>query len=192
VRLLLIDNFDSFVYNLAQAFGALGAEPMVVRNDAALTDLEGIPADALVISPGPGHPGDAGISMQAVKALGTRLPVLGVCLGHQCIVEAFGGRVARAAAGPVHGKTSSIIHDGRGVFRGVPSPFTATRYHSLAAEDASIPDALTVSAQSDDRTVMGVRHKHLRVEGVQFHPESVLTPDGKQMLARFLADGIAA
>ena len=187
MRLLLIDNFDSFVYNLAQAFGALGAEPIVVRNDASLSDLEAIPADALVISPGPGRPDEAGISLQAIEALGTRLPLLGVCLGHQCIVEAFGGRVARATVGPVHGKTSSITHDGQRVFRGVASPFTATRYHSLAAEDSFIPDDLLVSAQSDDKTVMGVRHKHLRVEGVQFHPESVLTEPGPQILQNFLA-----
>jgi anthranilate synthase/aminodeoxychorismate synthase-like glutamine amidotransferase len=187
VRLLIIDNYDSFVYNLAQAFGALGAEPMVVRNDVPVAELETMPADALVISPGPGAPKDAGVSMDAIAALGERLPVLGVCLGHQCIVEVYGGRVDRAAVGPVHGKTSSISHDGRGVFREVDSPFTATRYHSLAAEDSLIPDALQISAWSDDRTVMGVRHKHLRVEGVQFHPESVLTEPGPRILKNFLA-----
>jgi para-aminobenzoate synthetase component 2 len=187
VRLLLIDNYDSFVYNLAQAFGALGAEPIVIRNDASLADLEATPADALVVSPGPGVPREAGVSMDAIGALGSRLPVLGVCLGHQCVVEVYGGRVERAAVGPVHGKTSSITHDGRGVFSDVPSPITATRYHSLAAEDSLIPDALKVSAWSDDQTVMGVRHKQLRVEGVQFHPESVLTEVGPRILENFLA-----
>lgn len=187
VKLLLIDNFDSFVYNLAQAFGALGAEPIVVRNDAPLSHLEAIRADAVVVSPGPGGPRDAGVSIEAIKSLGPGFPLLGVCLGHQCIVEAFGGRVERAAVGPVHGKTSSISHDGVGVFRDLESPFTATRYHSLAAEDSHIPESLTVSARSDDGTVMGVRHNELRVEGVQFHPESVLTRWGPRLLDNFLA-----
>jgi anthranilate synthase component II len=186
MRLLLIDNFDSFVYNLAQAFGALGAEPIVIRNDASPSDLEAIEADALVVSPGPGAPGDAGVSTAAIKSLGARMPVLGVCLGHQCIVEAFGGRVVRASVGPVHGKTSSITHDGQGVFRNLESPFIATRYHSLAAEESVIPESLTVSARSDDQTVMGVRHKQLQVEGVQFHPESVLTEAGPRLLQNFL------
>jgi anthranilate synthase component 2 len=186
MRLLLIDNYDSFVYNLAQAFGALGAEPIVIRNDASPADLEAIEADALVVSPGPGAPGDAGVSTAAIKSLGARLPVLGVCLGHQCIVEAFGGRVVRAPVGPVHGKTSSITHDGRGVFRDLESPFIATRYHSLAAEESAIPESLTVSARSEDQTVMGVRHRQLQVEGVQFHPESVLTEAGPRLLQNFL------
>jgi anthranilate synthase/aminodeoxychorismate synthase-like glutamine amidotransferase len=186
MRLLLIDNYDSFVYNLAQAFGALGAEPIVIRSDSTMSDLEAIEADALVVSPGPGAPGNAGISTEAIKSLGTHMPVLGVCLGHQCIVEAFGGRVVRAPVGPVHGKTSPITHDGLGVFRDLESPFIATRYHSLAAEDSVIPKSLTVSARSDDHTVMGVRHKQLQVEGVQFHPESVLTEVGPRLLQNFL------
>ncbi|MGH2695258.1 MAG: anthranilate synthase component II, partial [Actinomycetota bacterium] len=132
MRLLLIDNYDSFVYNLAQAFGALGADPVVVRNDATLDELSGIEADAIVVSPGPGTPSDAGISVDAIRAFGERVPVLGVCLGHQCIGAAFGARVERTAVGPVHGKTSMITHEGEGVFTGLPSPFESTRYHSLA------------------------------------------------------------
>jgi anthranilate synthase/aminodeoxychorismate synthase-like glutamine amidotransferase len=186
MRLLLIDNYDSFVYNLAQAFGALGAEPIVIRNDASAADLQAIEADALVVSPGPGAPADAGVSTAAIQSLGAHMPVLGVCLGHQCIVEAFGGRVVRAPVGPVHGKTSSITHDGLGVFRDLESPFIATRYHSLAAEESVIPESLTVSARSDDQTVMGVRHRQLQVEGVQFHPESVLTEVGPRLLQNFL------
>jgi para-aminobenzoate synthetase component 2 len=187
VRLLLVDNFDSFVYNLAQAFGALGAEPVVVRNDATIDELTALRPDAVVISPGPGAPREAGVSMDAVNAFAGRgTPVLGVCLGHQCIGEAFGGHVDRAPVGPVHGKTSRISHEGAGVFAGLPSPFTATRYHSLAIDPDRWPDALEITATSDDGTVMGARHKELPVEGVQFHPESVLTFEGPKLMKTFL------
>lgn len=186
MRLLFVDNFDSFVYNLAQAFGALGAEPVVVRNDAPLDDLVALEPDAVVISPGPGAPSDAGVSVDAIRHFGPSVPVLGVCLGHQCIAEAFGGRVARAEVGPVHGKTSPISHGGTGVFRDLPSPFVATRYHSLAVEEEIVPEVLEVTAWSDDGTIMGMRHRELPVEGVQFHPESVLTDEGPRLLANFL------
>ena len=186
MRLLLIDNFDSFVYNLAQAFGSLGAEPVVVRNDASLEDLERVEPDALVISPGPGDPDEAGVSVSAIEAFAERVPILGVCLGHQCIGSAFGGRVDRASVGPVHGKTSDIDHDGSGVFTGLPDPFVATRYHSLAIEEDTFPDALRVTARSEDGVVMGVSHRELPIEGVQFHPESVLTIDGPALLENFV------
>jgi anthranilate synthase/aminodeoxychorismate synthase-like glutamine amidotransferase len=182
---LLIDNYDSFTYNLVQGLRMLGAEVLVRRNDAL--DLRGARALApshLVVSPGPGAPCEAGCSGALIEALGAELPVLGVCLGHQCIVEAYGGRVG-AAARLMHGKTSDIHHDARGVYRELPSPFTAGRYHSLAAQ--LVPDALEVSARSDDGEVMGVRHRSYAVEGVQFHPESVLTPSGQRLLANFLA-----
>ncbi len=187
MKLLLVDNYDSFVYNLAQAFGALGAEPVVVRNDAALDDLVGERPDAVVISPGPGTPADAGVSVDAVKGFAGRVPVLGVCLGHQCIGAAFGGVVERASVGPMHGKTSPIEHDGSGVFAGLPSPFEATRYHSLAIADDAWPDELEVTARATDGVVMGVRHRELAIEGVQFHPESILTDRGPQLLANFVA-----
>lgn len=186
VRLLLVDNFDSFVYNLAQAFGALGADPVVVRNDASVEELEALEPDAVVISPGPGSPQEAGVSIEAIKRFGARMPLLGVCLGHQCIGAAYGGVIERAAVGPKHGKTSAVEHHGAGVLVGLPSPFIATRYHSLAVGPGSFPEALEVTARSDDGTVMGLRHRSLPVEGVQFHPESVLTPDGPQLLANFL------
>ena len=186
MKLLLIDNFDSFVYNLAQAFGALGAEPIVVRSDASVEELTAIAPDGLVVSPGPGTPDDAGISVAAIKHFAGRIPVLGVCLGHQCIGAAFGGHIDRAAVGPVHGKTSEIDHDGKGVFAGIPSPMVATRYHSLAIEPQSFPQDLEVTARSSDGLVMGVRHRTLEVEGVQFHPESVMTPDGPALLENFL------
>lgn len=187
VRLLLVDNFDSFVFNLAQAFGTLGAEPVVVRNKASLEELEALKPDAVVISPGPGDPSSAGISCDAIRAFAGSVPVLGVCLGHQCIAEVYGATVQRSEVGPVHGKTSSIEHDGTGVFAGLPSPFTATRYHSLAATTGTWPDELVISAHSEDGTVMGVRHRELDVEGVQFHPESVLTERGNDLLQNFLA-----
>ncbi|MDQ3985546.1 MAG: aminodeoxychorismate/anthranilate synthase component II [Actinomycetota bacterium] len=186
VRLLLIDNFDSFVYNLAQAFGALGAEPVVIRNDASIEDLQGVAPDALVISPGPGNPEESGVSTKAIVEFSRSVPVLGVCLGHQCIGAAFGGTVNRAAVGPRHGKVDVIHHDGRGVMRGLPEPFAATRYHSLAVEENSVPDDLEISARSADGTVMGLRHKHLPVEGVQFHPESILCEEGPRLLENFL------
>lgn len=186
MRLLLIDNFDSFVYNLAQAFGSLGAEPIVVRNDASLDELEEVEPEALVISPGPGDPDDAGVSVEAIAAFANRIPILGVCLGHQCIGAAFGGRIDRASVGPVHGKTSDIDHDGSGVFTGLPDPFVATRYHSLAIEEDTFPDELRVTARSADGVVMGVCHRELPIEGVQFHPESVLTIDGPALLENFV------
>ena len=186
MRLLLIDNFDSFVYNLAQAFGALGAEPVVVRNDASIGELRALEPDAVVISPGPGSPSDAGVSVDAVREFGNDKPVLGVCLGHQCIGAAFGGRIERADVGPVHGTTSSITHDDAGVYSGLPSPFTATRYHSLAIDEKTFPSDLVITAHSDDGVIMGTRHRELRIEGVQFHPESVLTDEGPRLLAIFL------
>lgn len=190
MRLLLIDNFDSFVYNLAQAFGSLGAEPIVVRNDASLEDLEEIEPDALVISPGPGDPGEAGVSVDAIPAFANRIPILGVCLGHQCIGAAFGGRIDRAPVGPVHGKTSDIDHDGSGVFTGLPDPFVATRYHSLAIEEDTFPNELRVTARSEDGVVMGVSHREFPIEGVQFHPESVLTIDGPALLENFVKSAV--
>jgi len=185
-RVLLIDNYDSFVYNLVQELGELGAEPVVHRNDAI--DVAGIRAerpDAVLISPGPGRPEDGGVSLEAIGTLSGEIPLLGVCLGHQCIGQAFGGRVV-AAPHLMHGKTSEIHHDGRGLFAGLPNPFVATRYHSLVVDPASVPDELEVTATSSDGVVMGLRHRTLAVEGVQFHPESVLTASGPALLANFL------
>ena len=195
MRVLLIDNFDSFVYNLAQAFGSLGAEVVVARNDADLSELEALSPDAVVVSPGPGGPEDAGVSVPAVLAFGPRIPVLGVCLGHQCIGSAFGGRIERAAVGPAHGKTSPITHSGAGIFTALPSPFRATRYHSLSIQEEAWPSSLEVTARSDDGTIMGIRHRTLPIEGVQFHPESVLCEDGPKLLENFLvgaASGIGS
>lgn len=186
MKLLLIDNFDSFVYNLAQAFGSLGAEVRVVRNNVPLAELEAVDPDAVVISPGPGAPADAGVSMEAVKAFGARVPVLGVCLGHQCIAQVFGGTVARAEVGPVHGKTSEVTHGGAGVFHDLPSPFTATRYHSLAVLNEPLPDDLEATARAEDDTLMGLKHRSLPIEGVQFHPESILCESGPRLLENFL------
>ena len=186
-RVLVIDNYDSFVYNLVQELGELGAEPSVFRNDEI--DIAGIRAadpDAILISPGPGRPEGAGISMQVVTTLGGEVPILGVCLGHQAIGEVFGGTVG-AAPTLMHGKTSSIHHDGKGVFAGLPDPFVATRYHSLVVEPASVPDVLEVTATTPDGVIMGLRHRTLPIEGVQFHPESILTPSGPSLLANFLA-----
>ena len=188
VRLLLVDNFDSFVYNLAQAFGSLDAEPIVVRSDATLAELKALDPDGVIISPGPGDPTEAGVSVEAIETFSHEVPVLGVCLGHQCIGAAFGGKIERAPVGPVHGKTSNVTHEGAGVFRDLPSPFVATRYHSLAVEEEPWPEDLEITARSDDGIVMGVRHKHLPVEGVQFHPESVLTERGPQLLLNFVED----
>jgi anthranilate synthase/aminodeoxychorismate synthase-like glutamine amidotransferase len=187
-RVLLIDNYDSFTYNLFQYLGELGAETEVVRNDAEpLAALLARRIDALVISPGPGRPDAAGVSLAAVRAFGERgTPVLGVCLGHQAIGEAFGGRIVSARR-LMHGKTSLIEHEGKGVFVGLASPLEATRYHSLVIDPASCPDALEVTARSEDGEIMGVRHRALPIEGVQFHPESILTRDGKRLLANFLA-----
>jgi len=186
-RILVLDNYDSFVYNLVQELGELGAAPVVFRNDAI--DLEGIRAerpDALLISPGPGRPEDGGVSLDAIRALAGEYPILGVCLGHQCIGQVFGGTVV-AAPHLMHGKTSEIHHDGQGLFRGLPNPFVATRYHSLVVDPDSLPDELMVTATSTDGVIMGLRHRELPVEGVQFHPESVLTVSGPDLLGNFLA-----
>ncbi len=183
----VIDNYDSFTYNLVQHLGGLGVEMEVVRNDATTSgELAARCPWAIVISPGPCTPKEAGISVEVIRALGATVPILGVCLGHQCIGAAFGGRVIRAPV-PVHGKTSMIHHDGRTIYEGLPSPFEATRYHSLIVAREGLPDDLEVSAWLDDGTIMGLRHRRLPVEGVQFHPESVLTAVGKAILARFLA-----
>lgn len=183
----VIDNYDSFTYNLVQHLGTLGAELEVVRND--MITVEALAARrprAIVISPGPCTPKEAGISVDVIRTLGGRIPILGVCLGHQCIGEAFGGQVIRAPV-PVHGKTSMIHHDGRTIYEGLPIPFEATRYHSLIVAREGLPESLEVSARLHDGTIMGLRHRTMPIEGVQFHPESVLTAVGKAMLARFLS-----
>ena len=187
-RLLMIDNYDSFTYNLVQYLGELGAEVDVVRHDVEDVDtLLGRQPIGLVISPGPGEPTDAGVSIEAVKRFAAEgTPVFGVCLGHQAIGVAFGGRIVRAHS-IMHGKTSEIAHEGVGVFAGLPQPFVATRYHSLVIDGDSCPDVLEVTARSADGEIMGVRHRELPVEGVQFHPESILTEVGKQLLGNFLA-----
>jgi len=185
-RVLVVDNYDSFVYNLVQELGELGAEPVVFRNDAI--DVGGIRSaspDAVLISPGPGRPDDGGVSLDAVRQLGGEIPLLGVCLGHQCIGQAFGGEIEPAPQ-LMHGKTSEIHHDGKGVFAGLPNPFVATRYHSLVVRPESVPPELEVTAKSTDGVVMGLRHRSLPIEGVQFHPESVLTPSGPALLGNFL------
>ncbi|MCC7461095.1 MAG: aminodeoxychorismate/anthranilate synthase component II [Gammaproteobacteria bacterium] len=185
-RLLLIDNYDSFTYNLVQAFLVLGAEVSVHRNDAITVDAAaGLAPSHLCISPGPGTPRQAGVSMAMIAHFAGRIPVLGVCLGHQSITEVFGGEVVRAPR-LMHGKTSAITHDGRGVFAGVPSPCEVGRYHSLIARAQTLPAVLEITARTDQGEVMALRHRALRVEGVQFHPESVLTPDGPAMLKNFL------
>ncbi len=184
--ILVIDNYDSFTWNLVQYLGELGAEVRVVRNDEI--DVAGIAAlepSGLVLSPGPCTPNEAGITLAAIREFAGRIPMLGVCLGHQAIGQAFGGEVVHAGK-VMHGKTSSIRHDGRGVFRGVPNPFAATRYHSLAIRGESLPDCLEVTARSEDGEIMGVRHRRLAVEGVQFHPESILSEHGHALLRNFL------
>ncbi len=186
-RVLVIDNYDSFVYNLVQELGKLGAEPVVHRNDAI--DIDGIRSaspDAILISPGPGRPEDAGISTLVIRELAGEFPILGVCLGHQAIGQVYGGEVVSAPT-LMHGKTSAVHHGGEGVFAGLPDPFIATRYHSLVVEPASVPEVLEVTATTADGVIMGLRHRHLPVEGVQFHPESLLTPSGPALLANFLA-----
>jgi anthranilate synthase/aminodeoxychorismate synthase-like glutamine amidotransferase len=186
MRVLVLDNYDSFTYNLVQYLGELGAQVEVFRNDVLPADrLMKKRWDRVVISPGPGVPARAGITLPLVKEAAGRVPLLGVCLGHQAIGEAFGGRVVRAPA-IFHGKTSEIHHDGRTLFRGVPSPFTATRYHSLVIDPGSLPECLEVSARTEDGVIMGVRHRSLDVEGVQFHPESILTREGMRLLRNFL------
>lgn len=185
-RLLLIDNYDSFTYNLVQAFLVLGAEVHVFRNDAmTVEEALGFAPSHLCISPGPGTPYDAGVSMDMIRAFAGKLPVLGVCLGHQSMVEVFGGKVVRAGR-LMHGKTSVIQHDGRGLFAGLPQPCEVGRYHSLIAAPETLPPELEVSARTAEGEIMGVRHRTLMVEGVQFHPESILTPDGPALLRNFL------
>ena len=186
--LLMIDNYDSFTYNLVQYFGELGEEVAVHRNDEiTIDDIVRMKPARNVVSPGPCTPNEAGVSVPAIKAFAGKIPILGVCLGHQSIGQAFGGKVIHAKQ-LMHGKTSLIQHNNTGVFRGLPQPFSATRYHSLVIERASIPDCLEVTAWTDDGEIMGVRHKTLAVEGVQFHPESILTEHGHQMLKNFLED----
>ena len=185
-RVLVIDNYDSFVYNLVQELGELGAEPAVHRNDAVDVDtIRRAEPDAVVISPGPGRPDSAGISLDVVRELAGEVPILGVCLGHQAVGQAYGGAVVGAPT-LMHGKTSAVHHDGRGIFTGLPDPFTATRYHSLVIDPSTVPDVLEVSAWTSDGVIMGLRHRELPVEGVQFHPESLLTPSGPSLLANFL------
>ena len=184
--LLMIDNYDSFTYNLVQYFGELGQAVQVFRNDEiSLTQITTLKPDHLVISPGPCTPNEAGISVSAIKQFAGQIPILGVCLGHQSIGQAFGGKIVRAQQ-LMHGKTSEIHHTQVGVFAGLPDPFTATRYHSLVIERASLPACLEITAWTDDGEIMGVRHKTLAVEGVQFHPESILTEHGHAMLKNFL------
>jgi anthranilate synthase component II len=191
-RILIVDNYDSFTYNLAQELGELGAEVEVVRNDAfTLAELEAALPDGVVISPGPGTPADAGLSNDVVRTVAGRRPLLGVCLGHQCIGEVYGGRIVRAPV-LVHGKTSPIYHRREGVFLDLPVPFDATRYHSLVVERESMPVVLKVTAETSDGLVMGLRHRELDVEGVQFHPESVLTTTGMQLLGTFVRRCLAA
>jgi anthranilate synthase/aminodeoxychorismate synthase-like glutamine amidotransferase len=189
--ILVLDNYDSFTYNLVQYFGELKQEVVVRRNDEVLVkDVEELKAEKIVISPGPCTPSEAGISIELIRHFAGKVPILGVCLGHQAIGEAFGGKIIRAK-NLMHGKTSEIQHDGRSVFRGLPSPFTATRYHSLIVSRAGLPAELEITAQTldagDESVIMGLRHRRYPVEGVQFHPESVLTQHGKQLLKNFLA-----
>jgi anthranilate synthase component 2 len=190
--ILVIDNYDSFTYNLVQYLGELGARLRVVRNDAL--DVDGVARlapERIVVSPGPGTPDQAGVSLDVIRRLGPTMPILGVCLGHQAIGQAFGATVARARA-QMHGKTSHIRHDGRGVFAGLSNPFVATRYHSLVVLPNTVPDDLEVTARAEDGEVMGLRHRRHPIEGVQFHPESILTVEGKRLLANFLGVPVGA
>jgi anthranilate synthase/aminodeoxychorismate synthase-like glutamine amidotransferase len=185
-QIFVIDNYDSFTYNLVQELGELGAAVEVARNDAfAVADLQRTPPDGIVISPGPGTPDDAGLSNTVIAQLGGRIPILGVCLGNQCIGEVFGGRVVRAPE-LLHGKTSQIHHQGAGVFAGLPSPFTATRYHSLVVDHDTVPAELEVTARTAGGLIMGLRHRTAAIEGVQFHPESILTSVGMDLLRNFV------
>jgi anthranilate synthase/aminodeoxychorismate synthase-like glutamine amidotransferase len=185
-RVLVIDNYDSFTYNLVQYLGELGVDPLVHRHDAlTLEQINELDPAGVVISPGPGTPDDAGLSMDVVRTFAGRRPVLGVCLGHQCIGQVFGARIVRAPQ-VMHGKTSLIRHDGRGVFSDLPDPLEATRYHSLVVDRGSVPSELEVTAESDDGIIMGLRHREFAVEGVQFHPESILTVSGHDLLRNFL------
>ncbi len=185
-RVLVIDNYDSFTYNLVQYLGELGVDPIVHRHDAlTLGQIDELDPDGVVISPGPGTPDDAGLSMDVIRTFAGRRPVLGVCLGHQCIGQVFGGRIVRSPQ-VMHGKTSLIRHDGRGVFTNLPDPLEATRYHSLVVDRDSVPDELEITAETDDGTIMGLRHREHAIEGVQFHPESILTASGHDLLRNFL------
>jgi anthranilate synthase/aminodeoxychorismate synthase-like glutamine amidotransferase len=184
--IFVLDNYDSFVYNLVQYLGELGEAPVVERNDRiSVAQIRDMKPSAIVISPGPGRPADAGISIPLIRELGETIPILGVCLGHQAIGEAFGGTVSRAGI-PRHGKTSPVFHDGRTIFAGIASPMKATRYHSLLVERENLPPCLEVSAWTEDGLIMGLRHKMWPVEGVQFHPESILTDEGKRMMGNFV------
>ncbi len=190
--LFVLDNYDSFTYNLVQYLGELGAEVQVMRNDVVtLEDVVAAKADRIVISPGPGRPEDAGVTMSVIRHLGQTTPIFGVCLGHQAIGAVFGGQVVRAAV-PMHGKTSTIEHDGRGLFNGIAGPFVASRYHSLVVADDSVPPDLIVTARTkEDNTIMGLRHRAWPVHGVQFHPESILTGEGKHILRNFVDDRLS-
>jgi len=184
--LLVLDNYDSFTYNLVQYFGELGAELVVKRNDeVTVEEIAALNPDKICISPGPCTPREAGISNEVIRVFGPRMPILGVCLGHQCIGDVFGGVVVRAER-LMHGKTSPILHDGKGVFAGLPSPFEATRYHSLIVRRDSVPEVLEITAETAEKEIMGLRHREFPIHGVQFHPESILTPEGKQLLKNFL------
>lgn len=186
-RILVIDNYDSFVYNLVQYLGELGAEPLVYRNDGISVGEAGkLRPDGILISPGPGRPEDAGVSCDVIRAYATTTPILGVCLGHQCIGAVFGGSVVRAPK-VMHGKTSLIYHRNEGIFAGLAIPFEATRYHSLVVDRATLPTTLKITAETDDELIMGLRHRELETWGVQFHPESILTGEGKRLLQNFLA-----
>ncbi len=185
MKVMIVDNVDSFVYNLSQYVGELGAEPVVVPNTISVEDVRDLAPDRIILSPGPGKPEDAGRCVEIVRALGPRIPTMGVCLGHQCIGIAYGGTVSRAPT-PMHGKTSVIEHDGKGIYAGLDGPITATRYHSLAIRSAGLPDCLEVSAVTAEGEIMGVRHREYPIEGVQFHPESILTEQGKRLMANFL------
>ena len=185
--ILMIDNYDSFTYNLVQYLGEMGQQLKVYRNDKiTIAQIEAAKPDKIVISPGPCTPTEAGISLEVIARFAGKVPMLGVCLGHQCIGQAFGGEVVRAQR-LMHGKTSLIHHDGEGVFKDVPNPFEATRYHSLLVRRESIPSCLKITAETDQREIMGLRHREYPIEGVQFHPESILTPDGKKILANFVS-----
>lgn len=183
---LLVDNYDSFTFNVAQALGVLGAEVVVRRNDAvSVAEALDLPLQSVIISPGPGTPADAGVSVELIRACAGKVPVLGICLGHQCIVEAFGGRIVRAGK-VMHGKTSNVHHDGRTIYAGLDDPFAATRYHSLLAPREDLPAELEVAASTSGGEIMGVRHREHLIEGVQFHPESILTAEGPRLLANFI------
>lgn len=185
--LLVIDNYDSFTYNLVQYFGELGADPVVKRNDVITPEeVEKLRPTRIVISPGPGTPADAGISMEVIRRMGKTTPILGVCLGHQCLAEVFGGKVVRAER-LMHGKTSPIRHQGKGVFAGLPNPFEATRYHSLLVEKSSVPACLEITADTAEGEIMGLQHREFPIHGVQFHPESILSREGKDLLRNFLS-----